>query len=125
MKAIILNFKGNHKAEYDEIKLAEDSCNGDTDPLLHFQIIANRGVAYVIAGEFELADDCYKKAIAFAEESDLKDSDLWLNIYYNYVFNLTRLNPNISLQKCLDVLEDVKKHIDTNVHEENLHDSVG
>lgn len=112
MKAIILNFKGNHKAEYDEIKIAEDSCNGDTDLLLHFQIIANRGVAYVIAGEFTLADDSYKKAIAFAKESELKDSDLWLNIYYNYVFNLTRLNPNISLQKCLDVLEDLKQHID-------------
>ncbi len=112
MKAIILNFKGNHKAEYDEIKLAEDSSNGDTDPLLHFQIIANRGVDYVITGEFALADDCYKKAIAFAKAVDLKDSDLWLNIYYNYVFNLTRLKPDITLQKCLDVLEDVKQNID-------------
>lgn len=112
MKAIILNFKGKHKAEYDEIKLAEDSCNGDTDPLLHFQIIANRGVAYVIAGQFALADDYYKKAIAFAKTADLKDPDLWLNIYYNYVFNLTRLKPDITLQKCLDVLEDVKQHID-------------
>lgn len=112
MKAIILNFKGNHKAEYDEIKIAEDSCNGDTDPLLHFQIIANRGVAYVIAGQFALADDCYKKAIAFAKTADLKDSYLWLNIYHNYVFNLTRLDPDISLQKCFDVLEDVKQHID-------------
>lgn len=112
MKAIILNFKGNHKAEYDEIKLAEDSCNGDTDPLLHFQIIANRGVAYVIAGQFALADDFYKKAIAFAKAADLKDPDLWLNIYYNYVFNLTRWKPDITLQKCLDVLEGVKQHID-------------
>lgn len=112
MKAIILNFKGKHKAEYDEIKLAEDSCNGDTDPLLHFQIIANRGVAYVIAGQFALADDYYKKAIAFAKTADLKDPDLWLNIYYNSVFNLTRLKPDITLQKCLDVLEDVKQHID-------------
>lgn len=112
MKAIILNFKGKHKAEYDEMKLAEDSCNGDTDPLLHFQIIANRGVAYVIAGQFALADDYYKKAIAFAKTADLKDPDLWLNIYYNYVFNLTRLKPDITLQKCLDVLEDVKQHID-------------
>ncbi|MDO4808509.1 MAG: hypothetical protein Q4A04_00880 [Eubacteriales bacterium] len=111
-KAIILNFKGNHKAEYDEIKHAEDSCNGDTDPLLHFQIIANRGVAYVINGEFALANDCYQRAIAFARQTALKNSELWLNLYSNYVFNLTRLDPNISLQKCLDVLEDLKQYID-------------
>ena len=69
-------------------------------------------MAYAIADEYGLANDRYKKAIAFARENALKDADLWLNIYYNYVFNLTRLNPNTSLQQCIDVLEDVKKHID-------------
>ena len=112
MKAIILNFKGNHKDELEVIKLAEDSCDGETDPLLHFQIIANRGVAYVGAGDYGLANDCFKKAIDFGRRTNLKYYDLWLNTYYNYVFNKTRLDPNIQLQKCLDILEDVKKYID-------------
>lgn len=112
IKAIILNFKGNHKDELEVIKLAEDSCDGETDPLLHFQIIANRGVAYVGAGEYDLANDCFKKAIDFGRRTNLKYYDLWLNTYYNYVFNKTRLDPDIQLQKCLDILEDVKKYID-------------
>ena len=59
------------------IKLAEDSCDGETDPLLHFQIIANRGVAYVGAGEYGLANDCFKKAIDFGRRTNLKYCDLW------------------------------------------------
>lgn len=112
MKAIILNFKGNHKDELDVIKLAEDSCDGETDPLLHFQIIANRGIAYVGAGEYGLANDCFKKAIDFGRRTNLKYYDLWLTIYNNYVFNKTRLDPDIQLQNCLDILEDVKEYID-------------
>lgn len=112
MNAIILNFRGNHKAELEMVKLAEDFCDGETDPLLNFQIIANRGVAYVGVGEYGLANDCFKKAIHLGEETNLKDAELWLNIYYNYVFNKTRLDPDITLQKCLDILEDVKQYID-------------
>lgn len=112
MKAIILNYKGNHKEELEMIKLAEDSCDGETDPILHFQIIANRGVAYVGAGEYSLANDFFKKAIDFGIRTNLDHYELWLNTYYNYVFNKTRLNPDIQLQKCLDILEDVKKYID-------------
>lgn len=112
MKAILLNFKGNHKAELEEIKLAEDACDGDTDSLLHFQIIANRGVAYVGTGEYRLAQDCFKKAINFGGEKNLRNPDLWLNTYYNYVFNMTRLKPDITIEKCLDDLEGVKNHID-------------
>ena len=112
VKAVILNFKGKHRDEYDEIKIAEDSCNGDTDPLLHIQIILNRGVAYVSAGEYGLANDCFRKAIDFGRKKGLRNADLWLNIYDNYIFNLTRIKPDISLQKCLDILEEVKKYID-------------
>ena len=36
MNAIILNFRGNHKAELEMVKLAEDFCDGETDPLLNF-----------------------------------------------------------------------------------------
>lgn len=112
IKAIILNFKGDHKNEYNEIKIAEDSCNGDTDPFLHVQIIMNRGVAYVAAGEYGFANDCFKKAIAFGKEKRIRNADLWLDIYYNYVFNLTRIEPDTSLQTCLDILEGVKQYID-------------
>lgn len=112
MKAILFNFKGNHKAEIEEAKLAEDACDGDTDSLLHFQIITNRGVAYVGAGEYRLAQDCFNKAINLGKKKNLSNPDLWLNIYYNYVFNITRLNPDISIKSCFDELEGVKNHID-------------
>ena len=112
MKAIILNFKGDHKDELEMIKLAEDSCDGETDPLLHFQIIVNRGVAYVGAGEYGLADDCFRKAIDYGRRKKLQYYDLWLNVYYNYLFNKTRIDKDISLQSCLDILEEVKQYID-------------
>ena len=112
MRAVILNFKGNHKEELEEVKLAEDACNGDTGLILHFQILVNRGVAYVGIAEYSLAQDCFKKAIDYGNENDISAPDLWLNIYYNYIFNQTRLHPEISVQECLDILEEVKDHID-------------
>lgn len=42
----------------------------------------------------------------------MKAPDLWLNLYYNYVFNKTRLNLDISIQECIDMLEEVKQYID-------------
>jgi len=112
MKAIILNFRGDHKSELVEIKLAEDSCDGNTEPLIHFQIIHNRGVAYIGAGEYMLADDCFKRTMAYGKEQNISDSDLWLNTYYNYIFNKTRITPEMTIQQCLDLLEGVKEHID-------------
>ena len=79
---------------------------------LYVQIIVNRGVAYVTSGEYSLANDCFKKAIVFGRENSLKDANLWFNIYYNYVFNLTRIEADTTLPKCLDILEDVKQYID-------------
>lgn len=111
-KAIIFNYKGYHKSELKEITSAENSCNGDTSPLLHFQIIENKGVAYVGVGEYSLANDCYRKAIDFGRKKNLTNPDLWLDAYYNYIFNLTRLNSEISINECLDKLEAVKKYID-------------
>ena len=112
MKAVILNFKGKHREELVEIKLAEDACDGDTDPFVHIQIIHNRGVALIGAGEYSLAQDCFKKSIEYGNENNVSDPELWLNTYYNYVFNQTRITPDISIQECLDMLEPVKKHID-------------
>lgn len=112
IKAIIFNFKGNHKEEIEEEKLAEGYCDGDTDPFLHFQIIANRGVGYVGIGEYSLANDWFKRAIDFGRVNNVKAPELWLNIYYNYVFNKTRLNFEISIQECIDMLEEVKQYID-------------
>ena len=112
MKAVILNFKGKHREELVEIKLAEDACDGDTDPFIHIQIIHNRGVALIGAGEYSLAQDCFKKSIEYGNDNNVSDPELWLNTYYNYVFNQTRITPDISTQECLDMLEPVKKHID-------------
>ena len=112
LKAIIFNFRGRHQYEADEIKLAEDSCNGDTDPILRVQIATNRGVAYIGFGEYGLADDQFTRAISLGEEYGITDSEVWQTIYFNYVFNKTRINPDISFQECLDLLEELKKHID-------------
>lgn len=112
MKAVIFYYKGNHKEELEEAQIAESWCNGDTDSFLYFQIIENRGVGYVGVGEYSLANDCFKRAIEFGKEKNLKDPNLWLTAYYNYIFNKTRIDREISIQKCLDMLEDVKKYID-------------
>ena len=111
-KAIIFNFRGNHKDELEEEKIAEGYCDGDTDSFLHFQIISNRGAGYVGAGEYSLANDWFKRAIDFGRVNNVKAPDLWLNLYYNYVFNKTRLNLDISIQECIDMLEEVKQYID-------------
>lgn len=111
-KAIIFNFRGNHKDELEEEKIAEGYCDGDTDSFLHFQIISNRGADYVGAGEYSLANDWFKRAIDFGRVNNVKAPDLWLNLYYNYVFNKTRLNLDISIQECIDMLEEVKQYID-------------
>lgn len=112
MKAVILNMKGNFKGEIEEEKLAESYCNGDTDVLLHFQIIANRGVGYVGAGEYRLANDCFKRAMDFGKDKKLDNPHLWLKTYYNYVFNRTRIDSSLSVKACIDMLEGVKEYID-------------
>ena len=112
MKAVIFNFKGKHREELEETIAAENCCNGDTKPSLQFQIIVNRGVGYVGAGAYRLADGCFQRAINFGREKNLQNSELWLNVYGNYVFNKTRLEHDISIQECLDLLEGVKDYID-------------
>ena len=67
---------------------------------------------YVGAGEYSLANDWFKRAIDFGRVNNVKAPDLWLNLYYNYVFNKTRLNLDISIQECIDMLEEVKQYID-------------
>lgn len=112
MKAVLLNMKGKFREEIKEEKLAEDYCNGDTEVLLHFQIIANRGVGYVSVGEYRLANDCFKRAIDYGREMKLDNYYLWINTYYNYIFNLTRLDSELSINACLDMLKEVKEYID-------------
>lgn len=112
MKAVLLNMKGKFREEIKEEKLAEDYCNGDTEALLHFQIIANRGVGYVSVGEYRLANDCFKRAIDYGREMKLDNYYLWINTYYNYIFNLTRLDSELSINACLDMLKEVTEYID-------------
>ena len=52
------------------------------------------------------------KLVLSSGTRNVKAPDLWLNLYYNYVFNKTRLNLDISIQECIDMLEEVKQYID-------------
>ena len=52
----------------------------------------------------------------------MKAPDLWLNLYYNYVFNKTRLNLDISIQECIDMLEEVKGQVFVNAFGEMFED---
>ena len=38
-----------------------------------------------------------EKAIHFCDENNLQTSELWTILYYNYVFNKTRLNPDMTI----------------------------
>lgn len=96
LMGIIHSFRGFYQNEADEFKAAEDACTGDTNAFIRLQILCNRGVGYVGLGDYKLADDYFTKAIKFGEENDIGDSDLWQVLYYNYVFNKTRINPFIT-----------------------------
>lgn len=104
---------GDLKASFFEIQAAEDSDDLKDDPLLQFQIIMNHGVCYAAEKNYHLADEYYNRAIAFYNDHHFHDEDLLETFYYNYAFNLLRLNPDTAawqtaLAECQSRL-DMKK----------------
>lgn len=91
----ILAFRsGDLKNSFLEIQAAEDSDDLKEDPFLQFQIIMNHGVCYAAEKNYHLADEYYNRAIAFYNDHHFHDKDLLGTFYYNYAFNLLRLNPD-------------------------------
>lgn len=91
----ILAFRsGDLKNSFLEIQAAEDSDDLKDDPFLQFQIIMNHGVCYAAEKNYHLADEYYNRAIAFYNDYHFHDKDLLGTFYYNYAFNLLRLNPD-------------------------------
>lgn len=104
---------GNMETFFHEIHVAEDSSDLKNDPFLKFQIITNLGVAYAAKGNYHLADEYFRKAIAFYDNQKLQDEELLGIFYYNYAFNCLRLSPNTAdwqtvLDECQSRL-DMKK----------------
>lgn len=87
-------YSGNLQASFCEIQAAADSDDHEDDPLLSVQIVMNYGVCYVTKGDFHLADEYYRKAIALYDKCGIKDQELLGTLYYNYAFNLLRLDPD-------------------------------
>lgn len=104
--------EGEMKKAAEHIKKAEELCDADTDELIYSQILINRGVSYVSAGMYKDADDAFCRAIHFCEQHKLKDTYLWVTIYYNYIFNKTRLNPEIQQTEWKSILDELKTHLD-------------
>lgn len=103
---------GEVEKAYDHIKEAEALSNGDIDKVLRSQILINRGVAYVQLGMYQDADDAFIRAISYCQKHKIKSSYLWNVLYSDYIFNKTRLNPDISMEEMDEILEQYKEYID-------------
>lgn len=91
---ILAYHSGDLKTSFLEIQAAEDSDDLKDDPLLQFQVIMNHGVCYAAEKNYHLAGDYYNRAITFYNDHHFHDKDLLGTLYYNYAFNLLRLNPD-------------------------------
>ncbi len=91
-----------------EIKLAEEACTVDTDPLLHVQILTNRGVNHVCMGNYKIADDYYYTAVKYYKKYKIKEKEVIGTIYYNYAFNKTFMDGDA----WESILEEYKTFLD-------------
>lgn len=107
---------GHIEQANEQIRKAEALCNEETDITIRSQILINRGLAYVLTKAYKDAEDAFEKAILFCEENDLQKSELWTILYYNYVFNKTRLHQHISYEEWKPELEILKEHLDMKTH---------
>jgi len=103
---------GDMETAAEHIQKAEIMCDADTELLIRAQILINRGVGYVGLGLYKDADDAFTRAIRFCEKHKIRDKHLWTTIYYNYVFNQTRLKPDIAQEKWKAELEQLKTYLD-------------
>lgn len=103
---------GHIEQANEQIRKAEALCNEETDITIRSQILINRGLAYVLTKAYKDAEDAFEKAILFCEENDLQKSELWTILYYNYVFNKTRLHQHILYEEWKPELEILKEHLD-------------
>lgn len=103
---------GHIELANEHIRQAEALCNADTDVNIRSQILINRGVAYVLTKAYKDAEDSFEKAIHFCEENNMQTPELWIILYYNYIFNKTRLNPNMTIAQWKSELEALQEHLD-------------
>lgn len=90
---------GHIEQANEQIRKAEVLCNAETDSIIRSQILINRGVGYVLTKAYKDAEDAFEKAIRFCEENNMQVSELWTILYYNYVFNKTRLHPDMAYEE--------------------------
>lgn len=103
---------GHIEQANEQIRKAEVLCNAETDSIIRSQILINRGVAYVLTKAYKDAEDAFEKAIRFCEENNMQVSELWTILYYNYVFNKTRLHPDMAYEEWKAELDILKEHLD-------------
>lgn len=103
---------GHIEQANEQIRKAEILCNAETDSIIRSQILINRGVAYVLTKAYKDAEDAFEKAIRFCEENNMQVSELWTILYYNYVFNKTRLHPDMAYEEWKAELDILKEHLD-------------
>ena len=112
LKCVQYTAMGNMKDAAEEIQQAEENANADTEPLIMGQIMLNRGVGYVGVGYYEAADDAFARAILYCRKNRIKEKTVWETLYYNYVFNRIRLNPDMQRQEWEALMEPLKTHLD-------------
>lgn len=112
LKFVHCNAMGHMEDAAQEIRQAEENSNADTEPLIRSQIILDRGVGYVGIGMYKAADDAFCRATAYCKKHRLKEKTVWQILYYNYVFNQTRLHPQMERAQWEQLLEPLKQHLD-------------
>lgn len=112
LRYINCNAVGHIKEAAEQIKRADEACDADTDKQIRIQILANRGVSYVILGQFKDADDCFYAAIQYGQKYRIQQKSIWEVLYYNFIFNKTRLKPDITMDELQPFFDEMKIHFD-------------
>lgn len=112
LKYVQCNAMGHMEDAARQIQMAEENSNADTEPLIRGQIMLDRGVGYVGIGLYEAADDAFVRAIQYCSRHRIKEKTIWETLYYNYVFNQTRLHPQMERKQWEQLLEPLKSYLD-------------
>lgn len=82
---------GNVKDASEAMNQADVSCTAATPQFIRLQILTNLGVMKVLQGNYSDADYYFHRAVKDLKTHRKKDSRILHTVYYNYLFNLSRL----------------------------------
>lgn len=103
---------GDLEKSLSEMKAAEDRSLADTEPYLQIQILMNHGVMQVCHKNFQEADYYLNRARELALREKAENLEILEPLYYNYIFNRSRLEGSGQGPTWQQALEEYKGLLD-------------